>query len=100
MKFMYIVYLLHIDSFKTSHMLETVNATCALCSRVQSSKMMQKQLRTAWLVKPGCECQYNYGPFQVPWHHKTKRIFHQKFRQSFASQGSQSHSAWNLCFDL
>eukprot|EP00913_Durusdinium_trenchii_P030307 g28391.t1 len=23
-------------------------------------------LRTAWLVKPGCECRYSYGPFEVP----------------------------------
>lgn len=22
--------------------------------------------KTAWLVRPGCECQYNYGSFQVP----------------------------------
>lgn len=22
--------------------------------------------KTAWLVKPGCECRYSYGPFEVP----------------------------------
>lgn len=42
-----------------------IESIIAISKRAAFAEAAGPLPRTAWLVKPGCECQYNYGSSQA-----------------------------------